>query len=392
MAYTNIDRPQDYFVTTTWSGNNVDGRTISNGEFKPDFLWMFHRNIAGSCPGVVYNSTIGAGTDSSSFGGNANGKYNALFTPYNYELANGDFYRYGYLSGLTSTGFTCAAGNDPSGYQNYRHNQTGYNYVAWQWKANGGTTTSKSSITHSSTNVTTPCIQQVNTTSGISILTYTASSSYAGSETHLEHGLGVGPKVVMVKSLDAYGNWAVYHAENGGSPNAGYSYNLLNSNAATAQSSPTNKYWLNTPKESDSELIALGSGDDTGANGTNYVAYCFAEKQGYSKFGKYIGNGSTNGPFVYTGFKPALIITKNADATDSWNLLDNKRSPYNVADKYLQADNANAEGTYTFYDILSNGFKIRNTGNANISGNTITYMAFAENPFVTSTGIPTTAR
>jgi hypothetical protein len=99
MAYTNIDRPQDYFVTTTWSGNDVDGRTISNGEFKPDFLWMFNRNIAGSCPGVVYNSTIGAGTDSSSFGGNANGKYNALFTPYNYELANGDFYRYGYLSG-----------------------------------------------------------------------------------------------------------------------------------------------------------------------------------------------------------------------------------------------------------------------------------------------------
>jgi hypothetical protein len=410
MAYTDIDRPQDYFVTTTWSGNDVDGRTISNGEFKPDFLWMFHRNIA-SCPGVVYNSTIGAGTDSSSFGGNANGKYNAVFTSLNYELADGDFYRYGYLSGLTSTGFTCAAGNDPSGYQNYRHNQTGYNYVAWQWKANGGTTTSKSSITHSSTNVTTPCIQQVNTTSGISILTYTASSSYAGSETHLEHGLGVGPKVVIVKSLDAYGNWAVYHAENGGSPNAGYSYNLLNTTAATAQSSPTNKYWLNTPKESDSELIALGSGDDTGADGKNYVAYCFAEKQGYSKFGKYVGNLSVNGPFVYTGFKPAWIMIKRAaggtSSYSSWAIHDNKRLSFNSAtggDKVLWANGNYVEGTRgqggsnngetARLDILSNGFKIRDGGSdeMNDPSDTYIYMAFAENPFVTSTGVPTTAR
>jgi len=393
MAYTNIDRPQDYFVTTTWTGNDVDGRTISNGEFKPDFLWMFHRNIAGSCPGVVYNSTIGAGTNSAAFGGNANGQYNALFTPYNYELANGDFYRYGYLSGLTSTGFTCAAGNDPSGYQNYRHNQTGYNYVAWQWKANGGTTTSKSSTTIN-TNVTTPCIQQVNTTSGFSIITYTASTSYAGSETHLEHGLGVGPKVVIVKSLDAYGNWAVYHAENGGSPNAGYSYNLLNSTAATAQSSPTNQYWLNTPAESNATLLAFGSGADTGANGTNYVAYCFAEKQGYSKFGSYVGNGNDNGPFIYTGFKPAFVLTKGTNASQ-WRLYDSARSPNNVNINRLFPYSTSAEATDTDagIDMLSNGFKIRGSGgDYNASGTKYIYMAFAEHPFTTSTGIPTTAR
>ena len=123
MAYTAIDRSRDHFVVTLWTGNDVDGRTISNGEFLPDFLWMFNRNNAGACPGVVYNSTIGAGTNSAAFGGNANGQYNAIFTSLNYELANGDFYRYGYLSGLTSTGFTCAAGNDGSGYHNYRHNQ-----------------------------------------------------------------------------------------------------------------------------------------------------------------------------------------------------------------------------------------------------------------------------
>src|SRR6056300_1443519 len=210
MAYTNINRPQDYFVTTTWSGNNVDGRTISNGEFKPDFLWMFHRNIAGSCPGVVYNSTIGAGTDSSSFGGNANGQYNAVFTSLDYGLTGGDFYRYGYLSGLTSTGFTCAAGNDPSGYQNYRHNQTGYNYVAWQWKANGGTTTSVSA-SGTGANCINASTHQVNQDAGCSIITYTGRDDQitVHQQTNLTHGLGVTPDLTIMKKIDGNGDWVV---------------------------------------------------------------------------------------------------------------------------------------------------------------------------------------
>jgi len=405
MAYTAIDRSRDHFVVTLWTGNDVDGRTISNGEFLPDFLWMFNRNNAGACPGVVYNSTIGAGTNSAAFGGNANGQYNAIFTSLNYELANGDFYRYGYLSGLTSTGFTCAAGNDGSGYQNYRHNQNNYNYVAWQWKANGGTTTSKSSGTVAG-NVTTPCIQQVNTTSGFSIITYTASTSYAGSETHLEHGLGVGPEFVIVKSLDAAGGWAVYHAENGGSPNAGYSYNILDTNAATAQASPTNQYWLNTPAESNATLLAFGSNADVGANGTNYVAYCFAEKQGYSKFGKYQGNSDSTGkgPFVYTGFAPSWVMIKKTDSANDWVIHtyelgtiastgSEKGNLGNANTAALRANENSAVDGWGSIDMLSNGFRVTSAGGAseNVSAPYI-YMAFAENPFVTSTGIPAVAR
>jgi len=372
MAYTTIDDPSAYFQTALYAGNNTTGHSITNdgnSDLQPDWVWIKQRTS--NNPHTVQDTSRG-------FAGS--GEVNLVIPNTDgAEVTNGAF------ESFDSNGFTVGGTNPASG----AYNLSGSNYVAWQWKANGGTTTSKSSTTID-TNVTTPCVQQVNTDAGFSIITYTASSSYAGTETHLEHGLGAGPRFLMVKRRDATANWAVYHADNGGSPNAGYSYNVLNSDAATAQSSPTNKYWLNTPAESNATLLAFGV--ENGADGGEYVCYAFAEKQGYSKFGKYVGNGSTNGPFVYTGFKPALIITKNADATDSWNLLDNKRSPYNVANKYLQADNANAEGTYTFYDILSNGFKIRNTGNANISGNTITYMAWAENPFVTSTGVPTTAR
>jgi hypothetical protein len=365
MAYTNIDDPSAYFQVATYTGNGSTQSITNDGnsDMQPDWVWIKSRS----------NASWHSLQDSS------RGATKTLFT----NTTNAEITYTDAQTSFDSDGFSLGA--DTSGGS---VNVSSRTYVAWNWKANGGTTTSKSSTTID-TNVTTPCVQQVNTDAGFSIITYTASSSYAGTETHLEHGLGVGPKVLFVKRRDTAANWAVYHAENGASPNAGYGYLVLNSDVATATSST---YWLNTPAESNATLLAFGNNTSVGADGGEYVCYAFAEKQGYSKFGKYVGNGSTNGPFVYTGFKPALIITKNADGTDSWNLLDNKRSPYNVANKYLQADNANAEGTYTFYDILSNGFKIRNTGNANISGNTITYMAFAENPFVTSTGIPTTAR
>ena len=372
MAYTNINDPSAHFQTKVYTGSNSNQSITNDGnsDLQPDWIFASYRTLP---PYTNHQAIIDSSRGRAKILESDTTAAEATTTNAAYDLVSFD-----------TNGFTVGAVNSTSGL-----NASGISHVAWQWKCNGGTTTSKSSTTID-TNVTTPCVQQVNTDAGFSIITYTASSSYAGTETHLEHGLGAGPRFLMVKRRDTAANWAVYHADNGGSPNAGYSYNVLNSDAATAQSSPTNKYWLNTPAESNATLLAFGV--ENGADGGEYVCYAFAEKQGYSKFGKYVGNGSTNGPFVYTGFKPALIITKNADATDSWNLLDNKRSPYNVADKYLQADNANAEGTYTFYDILSNGFKIRNTGNANISGNTITYMAWAENPFVTSTGVPTTAR
>ena len=378
MAYTNIDRPLDNFVVTTWSGNDVDGRTISNGEFQPDFLWMFHRNIAGSCPGVVYNSTIGAGTDSTAYGGNSTGKYNAVFTSLDYGLTGGDFYRYGYLSGLTSTGFTCAAGNDPSGYQNYRHNQTGYNYVAWQWKANGGTTSS-----NTDGGITTTV--QANTDAGFSIVSYTGDG--ATSQT-VGHGLGAVPKMIISKDMGATSNvptWRVYHEAIGATK-----YLTLNATDAAA----TFDDWGNTTPTSTVYTIG-GSGGyrPTNTNNVKYIAYVFADVQGYSKFGKYVGNGNANGTFVYTGFKPELVIVKRSDSANNWIITDNARG-INGANPRLYADLADAEGSAADYiDHLSNGFKIRTSaGSMNTNGGSYIYMAFAENPFTTSTGIPTTAR
>ena len=379
MAYTNIDRPLDNFVVTTWSGNDVNGRTISNGEFQPDFLWMFNRNIAGSCPGVVYNSTIGAGTDSTAYGGNSTGKYNAVFTSLDYGLTGGDFYRYGYLSGLTSTGFTCAAGNDPSGYQNYRHNQTGYNYVAWQWKANGGTTSSNTDGTVTST-------VQANQDAGFSIITYVGSGT---TNDTIGHGLGEEPDIAIFKRLDAYGNWDVQENSGKSGPVSvafRHTLNLTEGIATNVLSSFSNT------------TIGLSTGGDAQKNisGSDYVCYAFKGKQGYSKFGTYYGNGSTDGKFVYLGFKPALIIFKVlSDPNHGWSMIDNTRSPFNLMDDNLFANASTAETTdQNKVDFLSNGFKCRgSTYPANAGGtNVFSYFAFAENPFVTSTGVPTTAR
>jgi hypothetical protein len=385
MAYTNIDDPSAYFTTTLWTGSGSSPRAITNdansGNFQPDFVWTKGRNEA--YEHQLYDSSRGTG-ESKGLTANDNS-------------SEGYVGRFGYLSSFDSNGFTGTAGSASSiAY----FNANAKTYVAWQWKVNGGTTTSKSSGTVAG-NVTTPCVQQVNTDAGISIITYTASTSYAGTETHLEHGLGVGPKVLIVKRRDAFANWAVYHAENGASPNAGYGYLLLNSTAATAQSSPTNKYWLNTPAESNATLLAFGSGDDTGADGGEYVCYAFAEKQGYSKFGSYTGNGeSLNGPFVYTGFKPAFVMIKNTETGGrNWYIYDNKRKTFNANGTVIRADFYGGEITDQAIDMLSNGFKVRpgalgsfGTSVTNHSGQKMIYMAFAENPFTTSTGVPTTAR
>jgi len=365
MAYTNIDDPSAHFQTKIYSGQNSVQSVTNDGNsnLKPDWLWIKSRND--SDIHVITNSTTG--TD--------------LYVQSNNNAAavssTGD------VESFDTNGFSLAGVND-------RVNTNGGLFVAWQWKANGGTTTSKSSATVSG-NVTTPCVQQVNTDAGFSILTYTASTSYAGTETHLEHGLGVGPRFLIVKRRDTAANWAVYHAENGASSNAGYGYLSLNSTAATATSST---YWLNTPAESNATLLAFGNNAATGADGGEYVCYAFAEKQGYSKFGKYVGNGNANGPFVYTGFKPAFVMIKRTDSTANWDMFTGEISTFNIVSDRLRANLSNAEQTgFDRLDFVSNGFKIRNTNTTgNTSGGTYIYMAFAENPFVTSTGIPTTAR
>ena len=379
MAYTNIDDPSAHFQTVVYTGNNTANNAITNdgnSDLKPDLIFSSqrtsppytnHRCLIDSTRGrrgILEPDTTAAEVQSQV--GSGNNDLQSFDTD-------------GFTVGLVNSTSSLNAGNTST--------------VAWQWKANGGTTTSKSSATVSG-NVTTPCVQQVNTDAGFSILTYTASTSYAGTETHLEHGLGVGPRFLIVKRRDTAANWAVYHAENGASSNAGYGYLSLNSTAATATSST---YWLNTPAESNATLLAFGNNAATGADGGEYVCYAFAEKQGYSKFGGYVGNGNANGSFVYLGFKPAWVMIKPATAVEQWVIIDGTRSPSNQAMKQLKADDSAAEyngaSVTNGIDILSNGFKVRTSRTEiNTSGVKYIYMAFAENPFVTSTGIPTTAR
>ena len=244
--------------------------------------------------------------------------------------------------------------------------------VGWQWKANGGTTSTDTTSSITST-------VQVNSDAGFSIVTYTGDGTTTGG---LGHGLGVAPKVVFVKRRNTAADWAVYHKDIGAA-------NFLKLSTTEAQQSGV---WQGI--DPSSTRVTVYQGGFVNGNGDDYVAYCFAEKQGYSKFGKYVGNGSTNGSFIYTGFKPAWVMAKKSSNLGPWAIVDNKRNTFNVSDKRLFADDTTAESTTkTAFDFLSNGFKLRdNNSSLDASGSTYIFMAFAENPFTTSSGIPTTAR
>jgi len=372
MAYTTIDDPSAHFQVKRYSGTNANQSLTNDGnsDLQPDLIFASY--LYGTPPYTNHRAIIDSSRGRAEILESDTTAAEATTTNAAYDLVSFD-----------TDGFTVGAVNSTSAL-----NASGINHIAWQWKCNGGTTTSKSSGTVAG-NVTTPCVQQVNTDAGFSIITYTASSSYAGTETHLEHGLGVGPRFLMVKRRDASADWAVYHAGNGGSPNAGYSYNVLNSDAARATSST---YWLNTPAESNATLLAFGNNASVGADGGEYVCYAFAEKQGYSKFGSYIGNGGTGGKnnFVYTGFKPAFVMVKRTDSTSNWAIATNYN---NVATNgYIWANNNNTQGNGAIF-ITATGFKITSTaGGYGASGGTYIYIAFAEYPIVTSKGAPATAR
>jgi hypothetical protein len=348
MAYTNIDDPSAHFQIALHS--SAGPATITNdgnSDLQPDFIWSKARGSAFSHG--LYDSTRGV----------------TKFL----------------LSNTTNTEDTASAGFDLTSF-NTDGFSTGNNqfnlicgnttYVAWQWKANGGTTASNTDGSITST-------VQANQDAGFSIVTYggTASANTVG------HGLADTPDVIIFKNRSAANLWAVYHQSLGN--------NLkLVLNAADAQDA--DGAFMNGTLPT-SSVFSVGASVNTNGSGSNYVAYCFAEKQGYSKFGKYVGNGSTNGPFVYTGFKPAFVMIKKSNSTGQWLLFDNARDPFNKVFHQLRIILA-AESTITHdIDFLSNGFKIRDiVNNDNGSGDTFIYMAFAENPFVTSTGIPTTAR
>ena len=259
-------------------------------------------------------------------------------------------------------------------------------YYCTQHSGMGGQANTNSTFGSSNFSGSIQSTVSANTTSGFSIVTWSGNSSSAT----IGHGLGTVPKMHIVKRrTNGTGNWLTYHA--GLSAN-----NYLYLNESDAQSSTG--YANRIPNPPTSSVFSVGSDNDT--NGSNdYVAYVFAEKKGYSKIGSYTGNGNANGTFVYNGFKPSFILGKSASGTsapyENWFIYDNKRNTFNPTFNVLFPNRGNAEGTNSAQslDLLSNGFKAKSVETRfNESGTTYIFMAFAENPFVTSTGIPTTAR
>ena len=363
MAYTNIDDPSAHHQTKlyTGTGSSLALTNDGNSDLQPDWVWVKRHSSGGNYSHAVFDSTRGS-----------NKRFYWPGTAQNDTNAQ-------YITSFDTNGFT--AGSDAN------INQSNLGYVAWQWKANGGTT-----VTNTDGNITSSV--QANPAAGFSIVTYTGQGTQTGKT--VGHGLNSAPKMIISKDTGNTSNvvtWRVYHT--GVGPTKYMTFAATNAVA-------TYNDWDNTaPTTSVYSVGGAGGYTPTNTNNANYLAYVFADVQGYSKFGKYVGNGNADGPFVYTGFKPAFVIIKNASATESWVIYDSKRNSYNPTDLKLSADSAAPENgnaavggaAYNNIDILSNGFKCRtNNGATNGSGNTIIYMAFAENPFTTSTGVPTTAR
>ena len=339
----------EHFNTLVWSGDGTNsGRSFTGVGFQPDFMWWKKRS--GATVHHLYDSIRGAGNNNElvSNGTGAEGASNA-------EI-------YGYLSSFDSDGFTGTAGTDGSFPVDY-FNGTGSSYVAWNWKANGsGVSNTDGSITST---------VSANTDAGFSIVNWTAS----GGASTQGHGLSQTPEMIIAKSRDNSDNWWVWFD--------GYSadeYLVLNGTSAKASYT---SIWGETPTST-----TFGVTASSFASGAA-IAYCFHSVDGFSKFGSYTGNGSTDGPFVFCGFKPAFVMVKRTDATGQWTIWDGERDQHNYAEKTLFPNLSNAEesgNSFERWDLLSNGFKLRSNGRANVSGGTHIFMAFSENPFKYSTG------
>ena len=361
MAYTNIDKPEDYFNAITWTGNASRPVSITGVGFQPDMVWAKSRSNAFNH--VIYDSSRGAG------------QYKELTPNANWDEGGSNAHTYGYLTSFDSDGFSST-----DSFDNHYFNNNGSTYVAWNWKANGGTTVSNTDGDLTST-------VQFNSTAGFSIVTYTGKDPIEPLD--VGHGMGEAPDVFIIKNRSSARLWAVYHKDLT-SP-AANRYLILNTSTYGELANST--LWGNAAPTT--TVIKTGENASVNQPNENLVAYCWKERQGFSKFGKYVGNGNANGPFVYTGFKPALVINRRIDAGGPWTIFDNARCPNNVNNAKLYPNATDAEVTTTGdpIDFLSNGYKLRGSGSdCNVSGGSYIYMAFAENPFVTSTGVPTTAR
>ena len=331
-AYTTIDNPELYFQSKIWSGNN-SGSGISitlDGDENMQPDLVWVKSRDATHAHVLYDSVR-----------TSPAKY--LLQP-NTNVAE----RTAAIGSFDSDGVTFS---DSDGF--YNGSDT---YVGWFWKESAD--------------------------AGLDIV------SFAGNDTArtISHSLSAVPNMMILKDRDAANDWFVYHSGNTSAPETDYF--KLNSTAATAD---LNTLWNDTSPTT--SVFTIGTNGNINTTGNDYIAFLFANKQGFSKFGKYIGNSSTNGPFVYLGFRPAFIIGKVVSDTNDWFMFDNKRNPFNPVDDSLYPNTAAVENTNHTIDFLSNGFKINDSdGTVNSDGNTYIYMAFAEAPFVNSNGVPCNAR
>ena len=350
MAYTDIDDPSAYFQTKLYAGNST-ARSITfdgNSDLQPDWVWIKERDAAINHYG--YDSVRGVDKRLQQNINNAESDTDTAW-----------------FRSFDSDGFTI--GNEDN------INDTGDNYVAWNWKtgtafSNDASSTSVGSIDSAGS---------VSTTAGFSIITYTGT----GSAATVAHGLGSAPRMIIIKDRSNSRNWGVYH-QSMGNLDAIY-LDLTNEKGGNSSA-----FWNSTSPTS--SVFSINTRNEVNASSANMVAYCFAEKKGFSKIGSYTGNGNADGNFIYLGFKPAFILLKGTANTENWSIYDNKRLGYNVDNNVLASNSSAAELTDDNIDLLSNGFKIRRqTGLLNDAQNYI-FMAFAEQPLVTSTGVPATAR
>ena len=348
MAYTTINKSTDYFNTKIYTGTGSSNAITGIG-FAPDWLWLKSRNTATS------NQLVD----------NVRGATKMLAS----NVTDAEFTDANRVASLDSDGMTLGTNSNTNG--------SGTPYISWLWKANG----QGSANTDGSINTT---YTSANTTSGFSIIKYNGNGS-AGAT--IGHGLGVAPKCVIIKRTDTTSNWIFGHE-----PLGFNKFLYLNTNDQVTTNSGT----FNDTAPS-SSVITLGSWNDVNNSSGTYICYAFAEKTGFSKFGKYKGNGNADGTFVYTGFKPAFVFCRFIDASNGYDfvMIDNKRPGYNVTQNILEANTSDAENTNANFkfDFLSNGFKFRGTeSNFNDTGYDYIYMAFAEEPIVSSNGIPATAK
>ena len=341
MAYTTIDDPSAYFQTQLYTGNAGVNNIVNGGnsDLQPDWVWLKSTDLGQ--PHTIRDSTRGTN------------KF--LY------ISTADEGTNTYLTSFNSDGFSMnATDNEVNG--------NGNTYVAWQWKANGGTTSTNSD---GSVNVTI----QVNYTAGFSIMKWNGNGNTSGT---VGHGLGAVPDMIIEKyGLDGTSNWGVAFPKFENSKLL-----TLNDTGGFSSASGMSSY--------NSSTFVDGNGAATGGT----IAYCFKNVKGYSRFGFYVGNGNTDGPSIYTGFKPAFLMIKRSDGAGYWVMLDSKRNLPNGTGQRLGAQATDAEYGATNIDFLSNGFKVRAANadsDTNLDGGTYVYMAFADKPYVTPNGVISTA-